>query len=361
MDKDNRASYARRSKKYKDNSNFGVTEKGAYTVSELSSGEQSARAYDHHTLPDDAFIYEDTDGMAPPDHSRYTQQSFLTRKPIRQQQQQSSSTFRRPVSNVPDNEAHYRSVAPQQDISRRQIHTDDAPQATVRRQPRRAYRDLDFDEPPRRPAKTDSTVEEYDPGDLLEYDEFGRRRKKQPSLAEKSKTKNRRKEALGWVFSIIVAIVVAFVIRAFVFEIILVDGDSMFPTLHTNERVAIEKVTRYGGMPNRGEIIIVEYPNMTGTYVKRAIGLPGETVEIRDSVVYIDGIALSEDYINPEPYQDMEPVTVPENHVFVMGDNRAHSLDSRTLGPISHDAILGHGLFVIWPFDNAHALEKVEY
>lgn len=176
----------------------------------------------------------------------------------------------------------------------------------------------------------------------------------------RKRERNRTREILGWVLSIGIAICAAFLIRAFVFEIILVDGDSMLPTLYTDERVAIEKLTRYGGMPERGDIIIVKYPNMDGTFVKRAIGLPGETIEIKDSVVYIDGEPIEETYINPEPYADMEALTVPEDHVFVMGDNRAHSLDSRAeyIGPIPHSSVVGHGLFVIWPFSNVHSIQS---
>ncbi len=218
------------------------------------------------------------------------------------------------------------------------------------------YNEASARRPQAQPAKEEA-IEGYDPADLADYDEFGRPRRKAQEI-DKSKAQHRRREALGWILSIVIAVAAAILVRTFVFEIILVDGESMYPTLYTNERVAIEKVTRYGGMPERGDIIIVEYPGMTGTYVKRAIGLPGDTVEVKDSTVYINGQPLSEDYVNPEPYADMAPVTVPEEHVFVMGDNRAHSLDSRTeyIGPISHDAILGHGLFVIWPFDNIHKI-----
>lgn len=172
------------------------------------------------------------------------------------------------------------------------------------------------------------------------------------SRAERPESKSRA--ALGWVISITVAIAIALLVRGFVFEIIQVDGESMWPTLYTNERVAVEKVTRYFGMPERGDIIIVTYPNMDGTFVKRAIGLPGDTVEVKDSTVYINGEAMVEDYINQdEPYADMEAITVPEDHVFVMGDNRAHSLDSRTyyIGALPHENIVGHGFAVIWPFN----------
>lgn len=178
------------------------------------------------------------------------------------------------------------------------------------------------------------------------------------STGKTAKPKSKAREALSWVLSIGLAVAAAFLIRAFVFEIILVDGDSMMPTLLTHERIGIEKITRYTSLPERGDIIIVKYPNMEGTYVKRAIGLPGETIEVKDSTVYVNGVALEEDYVSAEPYADMAPVVVPEGHVFVMGDNRAHSMDSRAsyIGPIAESEIIGHGLFVLWPFDNMHMI-----
>ncbi|MBD5560276.1 MAG: signal peptidase I [Clostridia bacterium] len=163
-------------------------------------------------------------------------------------------------------------------------------------------------------------------------------------------------EALSWVLAISVAVAAAFLIRAFLFEFVLVDGPSMQPTLETGERIAIEKVSRYSGLPNRGDIVIVHYPNRTENFVKRAIALPGETIEIRNSTVYIDGEPLEEDYVSDFEYFDYGPLTVPEGHVFVMGDNRYNSMDSRALqvGPIPQDAIVGRGLFVIWPPESMH-------
>ncbi len=171
------------------------------------------------------------------------------------------------------------------------------------------------------------------------------------------KTAEKKRSVWGWVFAICIAVIVAFLVRAFLFEIIKVDGPSMQPTLHTDERVAVEKVTRYSGLPQRGDIIIVHYPDGTDkNYVKRVIGLPGETIEVKNSMVYINGQAFEEDYVSPEPYGDILPAFVPENTVYVMGDNRANSMDSRLVGPIGHDQIVGHAMATIYPFNQMRQL-----
>lgn len=201
----------------------------------------------------------------------------------------------------------------------------------------------------------DDTYFEPIDDDLLEYDEFGRKRKPVRAVP---RTESKARAIWGWIVSIIIAVVIAFVVRAFFFEIILVDGASMQPTLESDERLAVEKVSRYFGLPEYGDIIIVHYPNMEGTYVKRVMGLPGDTLEVKNSTVYRNGEPLSETYISADPYADMEAVTVPADTVFVMGDNRAHSLDSRTayIGPIDKDEIVGHATFVIWPLDRMHSV-----
>ncbi|WP_082903468.1 signal peptidase I [Christensenella timonensis] len=215
--------------------------------------------------------------------------------------------------------------------------------------------DEDFYEEGYDPAEQDDSYFEPIDGDLLEYDEFGRKRKPVRAVP---RTESKARAVWGWVISIIAAIIIAFVVRAFFFEIILVDGASMQPTLESDERLAVEKVSRYFGLPEYGDIIIVHYPNMDGTYVKRVMGLPGDTIEVKNSTVYRNGEPLAETYTSSDPYADMEAVVVPEDTVFVMGDNRAHSLDSRTayIGPIDKDEIVGHATFVIWPFDRMHSV-----
>jgi signal peptidase I len=165
---------------------------------------------------------------------------------------------------------------------------------------------------------------------------------------EKSQKKD---SAWGWIISIAIAGAIAVLVRTFVFEPIQVDGESMSPTLHSHQSLGVEKVTRYFGLPARGEIVIVHYPKSDDAFVKRVIGLPGDTIEIRGSTVYLNGEPLTEDYVSAEPYNDMPEVTVPADSIFVMGDNRYNSQDSRYVGPIGQDAIIGRALFVIWPLN----------
>lgn len=170
------------------------------------------------------------------------------------------------------------------------------------------------------------------------------------------KKDNRRREAKGWVISLVAAVVIALVLRFFVFEFIRVDGPSMEPTLYTDEYVFTEKVTYWFGGPQRGDIIICSFPGSSASYVKRVIGLPGERIKVEDGVLYIDGIP-NYDYFTGYIDESMDEMTVPEESVIVMGDNRNESRDSRSVGPIAYKDILGRTLFVIWPPDKMHGLK----
>ncbi len=158
----------------------------------------------------------------------------------------------------------------------------------------------------------------------------------------------------NWQFALYLALVLALAlaVRLFVCEPVRVDGDSMYPTLFNNERMFVEKVSLWVKPPARGEIVICYYPNYTVTCVKRVIGLPGETVSILGGKVYINGAPLDEGaYWNDEILWPNEEFTVPQNAVFVMGDNRNDSKDSRawTVGSIPYERIVGRARSVIWP------------
>lgn len=167
-------------------------------------------------------------------------------------------------------------------------------------------------------------------------------------------------ENTSFLLYVLLVVVFALSLRLFIFEPIRVDGSSMISTLLDGEQMFVEKVGYWFTEPKRGEIVIVFYPNHTVSCVKRVIGLPGETVSIMDGAVYIDGEPLDESaYWNDYIYGDMQPVTVPENSIFVMGDNRNDSNDSRnllTVGPIPYYRIVGRASAVVWPFSAFRAL-----
>lgn len=148
-------------------------------------------------------------------------------------------------------------------------------------------------------------------------------------------------------------VIAALAIRLFLFEPVRVDGSSMKDTLIHNEYMFVEKMTYWFREPERGEIITCFYPGYTVSCVKRVIAVGGDTISIWGGKVYVNGVALVEDYWNGM-LANMDPVTVPEGHVFVMGDNRGDSKDSRaaSVGTIPLYRIVGKCRAVIWPLSH---------
>jgi signal peptidase I len=138
------------------------------------------------------------------------------------------------------------------------------------------------------------------------------------------------------------------------------DGPSMQPGLHTNERVLVNSLAYLFRQPQRGDVIVFHPPNaLTERYIKRVIGLPGDTVRLTVTEVYVNGVKLNEPYIAPVPYgtaenPEDESVHLGPDQFFVMGDNRTNSQDSRYFGPISQREIIGKAEFVVWPLGDAH-------
>ena len=163
---------------------------------------------------------------------------------------------------------------------------------------------------------------------------------------------------------ILIVVLTALSIRSFLAEPIRVDGDSMIPTLINNEDMLVEKVSYWFHDPARGDMVICFYPGYTESCVKRVIGLPGETVSITDGLIYIDGTALDEsDYWTGEIIGNMDPVTVGAREVFVVGDNRNGSKDSRNpyVGCIPYSKVVGRVIAVVWPFSTFRTFERVNY
>lgn len=170
--------------------------------------------------------------------------------------------------------------------------------------------------------------------------------------------KKKSNEALEWIRSIIAAIVIALVIKTFVFNTTYVLGNSMYPTLHERDRLFALKVPLYFNGPNRGDIIVLEAPDSPEKdYIKRVVGISGDTVEIEDGEVYLNGEVLEEDYLEGNPYTYIYNDSiwvVQEGDVFVLGDNREEgaSKDSRYFGTISLDAVKGITDFRYYPIDD---------
>jgi signal peptidase I len=145
------------------------------------------------------------------------------------------------------------------------------------------------------------------------------------------------------------ALVLAVLINLFVAQGTYVHGQSMEPNLHTDQRLIVEKVSYRLRGPRRGDIVVVRVEGHEIPPIKRVIGLPGETIEIREGQVWIDGQPLAEAYLAEIEQQDYGPYTVPPAHVFVMGDNRNWSGDSRIFGPVHLQDVWGRAWLSYWP------------
>lgn len=174
------------------------------------------------------------------------------------------------------------------------------------------------------------------------------------------KREYKKKETRGWIVSIVLAVVIALSLRFFVFEFIRVDGQSMEPTLLDEEYVFMQKVTYYFNDPGYGDIVICKFPNRTETFVKRIVGVEGDKIRITDGTLYINDEPNYEHYDKNQGIDhDMKEITVGKDQIFVMGDNRNHSMDSSnsSVGLLTEDMILGKAEFVLWPLNMMHGLE----
>lgn len=167
------------------------------------------------------------------------------------------------------------------------------------------------------------------------------------------------REILEWVLTIAAAVAIALVIRTFLFEPVRVDGHSMDTTLANGEIMFVTKPEYvFGGNPERFDVVICHYPNRGSTnFVKRVVGLPGDTVEIKDGYLIVNGVTYEENYLTYRPDYNMSAYTVPEGKYFVLGDNRANSNDSHLVGPIDRSMIIGHVRSVLFPFSAWRTVE----
>jgi signal peptidase I len=128
-----------------------------------------------------------------------------------------------------------------------------------------------------------------------------------------------------------------------------IEGDSMEPNLHNGEYVLIDKISYLLHEPERGDVVVFTPPNNERDYIKRVIGLPGDTVEIKGGQVYVNGAVLDEPYLKNLINNDMPARVIENGRYFVLGDNRNNSSDSRSFGTITPQSIVGRAWLVYWP------------
>ena len=195
-----------------------------------------------------------------------------------------------------------------------------------------------------------------------------------------------KQELCEWGGTLLVAMIIAFLCHSFVFQNVRVDGNSIYPTLNNGEFMYVSKLEygtsffgipftgigtyfTVGGEPERFDVVVCNYPNRLGKhgerlkFVKRVVGLPGDTVAIRDGFLYVDDVKYDEPFLAEYIAEDFGPYTVPEGHYFVMGDNRDASHDSRnyysdgTPSAITRNMICGHVRWVAFPFTGIRTIE----
>jgi signal peptidase I len=191
----------------------------------------------------------------------------------------------------------------------------------------------------------------------------------------------RRSRFSRWVWdaleTVLPALLIVVVVNLFLAQATRVEGQSMEPNIHHNQRLVVEKVSYHFRLPERGEIVVLKPPNWTplrldqrilgwlctalpiectvdmpDPLIKRVIGLPGETIEIRDGHVYVDGQLLEEPYVEQLTFGNVSPRVISPDYVFVLGDNRGASNDSRSFGEVALSNIIGRAWLRYWPFDD---------
>ena len=172
---------------------------------------------------------------------------------------------------------------------------------------------------------------------------------------ERASAPNSVRNAIEWVAIVVGALVVALVVKTFLIQAFFIPSLSMYPTLDKGDRVLVNKLSYKLHDVHRGDIVVFERPKGQPAsdikdLIKRVVGLPGESIEARSGHVYIDGKELDEPYlVDGVTTENLPRQTVPDGDVFVMGDNRGDSADSRVFGPIDEDTIVGRAFLRVWP------------
>jgi signal peptidase I len=183
----------------------------------------------------------------------------------------------------------------------------------------------------------------------------------EPELVAVPSSPTRRRSIhpiVEWVIVVVVAIASALMVRAYVVQQFAVEGESMLSTLQDGDRVLVNRLSYRLHDPRRGDVVVLKRFDALSAerdLIKRVVGLPGETIEFRACTVYVNGAPLTEPYIDPLVQardgcgSDQPPLTVPDSSVFVLGDHRGKSSDSRAFGPVADGMLIGRAFVIIWP------------
>ena len=188
----------------------------------------------------------------------------------------------------------------------------------------------------------------------------------QPTGARRRRRKrSAARNAVEWVLVLVGALLVALVVKTWLFQAFYIPSGSMEPTLHTDDRVLVNKVSYDIGDVERGDIVVFERPDSWGSgeiddLIKRVIGLPGEEIAVRDGDVYVDGERLDEpwlqdDVTTPSFFEESGCVpscTIGDDEIFVLGDNRGNSDASNHFGPLPFDTVVGRAFIRVWPLSD---------
>ena len=159
--------------------------------------------------------------------------------------------------------------------------------------------------------------------------------------------------AAEWVVIVLGALAMALVVKTFLIQAFYIPSLSMSPTLEVDDRVLVNKLSYDLHEVNRGDVVVFHSPRQSGEakdLIKRVVGLPGDTLESRNGHLVVNGRLLEEPYLQAsEQTDDLERVIIPSGHVFVMGDNRDNSSDSRVFGPVAESLIVGRAFVKVWP------------
>jgi signal peptidase I len=176
---------------------------------------------------------------------------------------------------------------------------------------------------------------------------------KRKTLKEKARLPRLKHWLFDWTETIVVALVLALIIRAFFLQVFWIPSGSMEPTLDINDRIVVNKVTYFFRPPRRLEVVVFRqvaaFDSTKKDLIKRLVGLPGETLELKNGIIYINNQPVAERHPIHQDYANFGPLVIPPDSFFVMGDNRPESADSRYWGFLPKTNLIGPAFLRIWP------------